>query len=64
MIERDIWSSTQRLIDLYADDATIHAAMRADKLLERDDLDVAAIWRRIIQVLEALENAKSDGKMH
>jgi len=29
MDEADIWRSAKRLVDLYGDDATIHAAMRA-----------------------------------
>ena len=64
MIERDIWASAKRLIDLYAEDATIHAAMRADELLERGDLDGAAVWRRVIQALEELGNLKPDGTLH
>ena len=44
MIERDIWRSAKALIDSYGDAATIHAAMRADELLQRGDMDGTAVF--------------------
>ena len=38
MDEADIWRSAKALIDSYGADASIHAAMRADKLLAQGDL--------------------------
>ena len=64
MIERDIWRSAKRLVDLYGDDATIHAAMRADKLLAQGDLDGAGTWRRIIAAVKELENTKPRSAVH
>ena len=46
MDEVDIWRSAKALVDSYGDDATIHAAMRADELLAQGDLDGAGTWRR------------------
>ncbi len=31
------------------EDAPIHAAMRADELLEAGDLDGAAVWKKIVK---------------
>lgn len=42
--ERDICRSAEAPIDTYGDDATIHAALRAEKLLQRGDLDGAAVF--------------------
>ena len=64
MIERDIWLSAKRLVDLYGDDATIHAAMRADKLLAQGDMDGAAVWRQVITAIKELQNMKPNGAVH
>jgi hypothetical protein len=50
MDDRDIWRSAKALIDQHGADTAIHAAMRADKLLDAGDLDGAATWRRVILV--------------
>ena len=64
MIERDIWRSAQQCIKSYGDNATIHAAMRADELLAQGDLDGAGTWRRVIQAIGELENTEPDGAVH
>jgi len=51
MDDRDIWLSAKRLVDLYGEDATIHAAMRADELLAQGDMDGAGTWRRVSSAL-------------
>ncbi len=50
----DIYRSAQALIKQHGQDAPIHAAMRADKLLEACDLDGAAMWKRVIKAVEEL----------
>ncbi len=35
-------------------DAPIHAAMRADAMLDKGDLDGCAAWRRIVKAVEEL----------
>ena len=42
------------LIDQHGADAPIHAAMRADKLLDRGDLDGRAVWLRILDAVRQL----------
>ncbi len=39
----------------HGQDAPIHAAMRADAMLEKGDLDGAAVWRRILGAVEELQ---------
>ena len=35
------------LVDRHGDDAPIHAAMRADELMEAGDLEGRAVWLRV-----------------
>ena len=64
MIERDIWRYAKALIDSYGNDAPIHAAMRADELLARGDMDGAAVWRQVITAIKELQNMKPNGAVH
>ena len=64
MDDRDIWLSAKRLVDLYGEDATIHAAMRADELLEQGDLDGAGTWRRVLAAVKELERTEPSGAVH
>ena len=62
----DIYRSANELIKQYGKDAPIHAAMRADELLEAGDLDGQAVWKRIIQAIEELQSKeRAEGeKLH
>ena len=64
MDERDIWRSAKRLVDLYGGDATIHAAMRADKFLAQGDIDGAGTWRRVPAAVKELERTEPRGAVH
>ncbi len=50
----DIYRSANLLVKRHGQDAPIHAAMRADAMLEKGDLDGYAAWKRIIKVVEEL----------
>ncbi len=50
----DIWRSAQAHIKQHGPDAPIHAAMRADVMLDKGDLDGCAVWRRIVRAVEEL----------
>ncbi len=50
----DIFRSAQVLVKHHGDDAPIHAAMRADAMLEAGDLDGYAVWKRILRAVEEL----------
>ncbi len=45
-------------------DAPIHAAMRADALLEIGDLDGYAVWRRILRAIGELQEVVPGARVH
>ncbi len=49
-----IFRSANVLVKRHGQDAPIHAAMRADAMLEKGDLDGCAVWKRILRAVEAL----------
>ena len=44
----DIYRSAQALVKHHGQDAPIHAAMRADAMLEAGDLDGYTVWKRVL----------------
>ena len=50
----DIYRSANVLVKRHGADAPIHAAMRADELLEAGDLGGCAVWKRIIKAVGEL----------
>ena len=60
----DVYRSAKLLIDQHGDEAPIHAAMEADAMLDKGDLDGAAVWRRIVGAInELLEERPGDGQL-
>ncbi len=53
----DIYRSAQVLVKHHGDDAPIEAAMRADAMLEKGDLDGYAVWRRVLRAVEELRRS-------
>ncbi len=51
----DIYRSANLLVKRHGQDAPIHAAMRADAMLEKGDLDGYAVWKRILRAVEELQ---------
>ena len=51
----DIYRSANLLVKRHGEDAPIHAAMRADALLEAGDLDGAAVFKRVLRAVEELQ---------
>ena len=47
-------TSAHLLIKRHGGDAAIHAAMRADELMEAGDMDGRAVWLRIVKAVEEL----------
>ena len=62
----DIYRTANELIKQHGEDAPIHAAMRADELLEAGDVDGQAVWKRILAAVdELLSGERSEGaKVH
>ncbi len=50
-----IYRSAQVLAKHHGEDAPIHAAMRADAMLDKGDLDGYAVWKRILRAVEKLQ---------
>ena len=58
----DIYRSANVLVKQHGAEAPIHAAMRADAMLEKGDLDGLAVWKRILAaVTELLDTRPGDG---
>ena len=51
----DIYRSAAVLVKQHGQDAPIHAAMRADAMLEEGDLGGFAVWRRVLRAVEELQ---------
>ena len=62
----DIYRSAQVLVKQHGEDAPVHAAMRADAMLEKGDLDGYAVWKQVLRAAnELLTNEWTpEEKMH
>jgi hypothetical protein len=54
----DIWRSANLMIQQHGDLADIEAAMRADDLLAKGDIDGQRTWMRILRAIDELTTAK------
>ena len=58
----DIYRSAAVIVKQHGEDAPIHAAMRADAMLDKGDLDGYALWKRIVKAVgELLSKERPDG---
>ena len=55
----DICRSASVLMKHHGQDAPIQAAMRADAMLDKGDLDGYAVWKRILRAVEELGRAEA-----
>ncbi len=62
--EIDIWRSAQEMIRQHREDAAHQADARASALTEQGDSAGGAVWRRIRQAIEQLQNRMPDGSVH
>ena len=51
----DVFRSAVALIKQHGDEAPIHAAMKADAMLERGDMDGRAVWLRIVDAIKDMQ---------
>jgi hypothetical protein len=58
MEDIDIWRATEQMRKLYGDDAAIHSAMRADKLMDQGDIEGFDMWKRVVAALNELDRMK------
>ncbi len=54
--DQDIYRFANELIKQHGKDAPIHAAMRANELLQAGDLDGQAVCKRILKAIEELQS--------
>ncbi len=50
----DIYRTAKLFVDKHGAEAPIHAAMQADAMLERGDMDGKAVWLRVVKAVEEL----------
>ncbi len=62
----DIYRSANLLVKRHGEDAPIHAAMRADAMLDVGDLDGLAVWKRVLRAVEELQRVGPEptGRLH
>ena len=53
----DIYRSANLLMQRHGADAPIQAAMRADAMLDKGDLEGYAVWKRILRAVEELQGS-------
>ena len=54
----DIYRSANVLVKQHGAEASIEAAMRADTMLERGDLDGQRVWLRILAAVKELRDMR------
>ncbi len=64
--ELDIYRAANLLIQQYGEEAPIHAAMRADAMLDKGDMEGRSVWLRIVRAVEELlsKDRPANAKMH
>ncbi len=50
----DIYRTAKLLVDKHGDEAPIHAAMQADAMLHKGDMDGRAVWLRVVRAVKEL----------
>ncbi len=55
VLDLDIYRSAQALVKQHGQDVPIHAAMRADAMLDKGDLDGYVAWKEILRAVEELQ---------
>ncbi len=48
----DIYRTAKLLVDKHSVEAPIHAAMKADAMIDKGDLDGRAVWQRIAEAVK------------
>ena len=62
--EIDIWRVANLMLKRYGDRALVESARRADELAAARDPAGAAVWCRIIDSVDQLENSTPPGPVH
>jgi hypothetical protein len=62
--QKDIYGIAQFMIVQHGDDAAVHAAMRADQLIEAGDVQGIYVWKRVLKAIEELTSSVLRGVVH
>ena len=62
--EIDIWRVAYLMLKRYGDQAEPESAIRSAELAEAGDVAGAAVWRRVTDAIEQLENTTPPGPLH
>ncbi len=54
----NIYRSAQVLVKRHGQDAPIEAAMRADAMLDKGDMEGYSVWRRVLRAVEVLQGVE------
>jgi hypothetical protein len=57
----DIWRAAEQMRKLYGADAAIHAAVRADKLMDQSDIEGFSMWKRVVAAIEVAATLTMSG---
>ena len=60
----DVYRAAKLLVDRHGEDAPIHAAVRADELMDAGHMDGRAVWLRIKAAVEELLRVEVVGVVH
>ena len=60
----DIYRAAKVMLDRHGEDAPIHAATRADAMMDRGDMEGRAAWLRIKAAVEELLRTEAGGVVH
>jgi len=60
----DIYRTANLLIKQHGEEASIHAAMKADEMLAQGNLDGKAVWMRVIESIEELQATEPESAVH
>ena len=60
----DIYRSANLLIREHGEDAKLEASLKADKFLEKGDMDGVVVWKKIISAIEVLQNENNGETIH
>ncbi len=57
----DIYRTAKLLVDNHGAEAPIHAAMNADAMLAKGDMNGRAVWLRVVRAVEELLDKEPRG---
>lgn len=55
--DRELWACARKVLEMHGTGAEIHAAMRADELLEAGDLAGERVWKAILTRIVEMSTA-------